>query len=97
VLIAQLREREAGGKLPAGPLVPALAEAFGAYVRSDWSGVIDRIGPVLDEHERIGGSRAQRDLVEYTLASALMKAGRQPQGPLRRRGGRGSVSGAATH
>ena len=91
-LIGQLREREAAGKLAAGPVVPALAEAFGAYVRGDWAGVIDRIEPVLGEHERIGGSRAQRDLVEYTLASALMKAGRQPQGPLARRGGRGAQS-----
>lgn len=91
-LVAQLREREAAGKLAAGPLVPALAEAFGAYVRGDWSGVVERIEPRLGEHERLGGSRAQRDLVEYTLASALMRAGRQPQGPLRRRGGRGQLS-----
>lgn len=92
VLIDQLREREAAGKLAAGPLVPALAEAFGAYVAGDWAGVIDRMAPVLDEHERIGGSRAQRDLLEYTFASALMRAGQQPTGLLRRRGGRGAPS-----
>jgi len=95
-LVGQLREREAAGKLAAGPVVPALAEAFGAYVRGDWAGVIERLEPVLGEHERIGGSRAQRDLIEYTLASALMKAGRQPQGPLRRRGGRGLKAGSGT-
>jgi tetratricopeptide (TPR) repeat protein len=95
VLVTQLREREAAGKLAAGPLVPALAEAFGAYVRGDWPATIGYIEPVLGEHERIGGSRAQRDLVEYTLASALVKAGRQPQGPLRRRGGRGALLRAA--
>jgi tetratricopeptide (TPR) repeat protein len=77
-LVAQLNERNAAGKLAAGPLVPALAEAFGAYVRGDWAGVVDRIAPVLGEHERIGGSRAQRDLVEYTLLSACAKAGRPP-------------------
>ena len=91
-LVSELREREAAGKLAAGPLVPALAEAFGAYVTGDWAGVIDRMAPVLGEHERIGGSRAQRDLIEYTLASALMRAGQQPTGPLRRRGGRGVPS-----
>lgn len=91
-LVSELREREAAGKLAAGPLVPALAEAFGAYVAGDWAGVIDRMAPVLDEHERIGGSRAQRDLLEYTLASALMRAGQQPTGPLLRRGGRGVPS-----
>ena len=91
-LVSELVEREAAGKLAAGPLVPALAEAFGAYVTGDWAGVIDRMAPVLGEHERIGGSRAQRDLIEYTLASALMRAGQQPTGPLRRRGGRGVPS-----
>ena len=90
-LVAQLREREAAGKLAAGPIVPALAEAFGAYVRADWDGAINRIEPLLAEHERIGGSRAQRDLIEYTLASALMQAGRRLAGPLTRRGGRGAV------
>ena len=90
-LVAQLREREAAGKLAAGPIVLALAEAFGAYVRADWDGAINRIEPLLAEHERIGGSRAQRDLIEYTLASALMQAGRRPAGPLTRCGGRGAV------
>ncbi len=91
-IIGQLHDRQAAGKLAAGPLVPALAEAFGAYVRGDWAATIERIDPVLGEHERIGGSRAQRDLVEYTLASALIKAGRRPAGPLARRGGRGRRS-----
>ena len=89
---AQLRDRLAAGKLAAGPIVPALAEAFGACVRADWDEAIRQIEPLLAEHERIGGSRAQRDLVEYTLASALMRAGRQPPGPLARRGGRGARS-----
>ncbi len=91
-LIGQLRAREAAGKLAAGPIVPALAEAFGACVRADWNEAIRQIEPLLGDHERIGGSRAQRDLIEYTLASALVKAGRQPPGPLQRRGGRGALS-----
>ncbi len=88
-LASQLRERLAAGKLTAGPIVPALADAFGACVRADWDEAIRKIEPLLGEHERIGGSRAQRDLIEYTLASALVRTGRQPPGPLRRRGGRG--------
>jgi hypothetical protein len=66
-------------------------------VRADWGGVIKRIEPVLGEHERIGGSRAQRDLVEYTLASALVQSGLQSPGPLRRRGGRGAPGSASAH
>lgn len=92
VLREQLRAREAAGKLAAGPIVPALAEAFAACERADWEAVIGLLDPLLPEHERIGGSRAQRDLVEYTLANALMQAGRLPRGPLARRGGRGAVS-----
>lgn len=89
---AGLRERLAAGKLAAGPIVPALAQAFAACVRADWDTVIRCIDPLLAEHERIGGSRAQRDLIEYTLAHALIQAGRQAPGRLRRRGGRGAVS-----
>jgi hypothetical protein len=28
------------------------------------------------DHERIGGSRAQRDLIEYALAQTLLKQGK---------------------
>jgi len=76
-LIRQLRERESAGKLAAGPIVPALAEAFGAFAGDDWSSAIKRIEPVFAEHERIGGSRAQRDLIDCTLIAALAKAGRR--------------------
>lgn len=72
----QLRERERAGKLAAGPIVPALAEAFGAFASSDWSSAVKSIEPLLGEHERIGGSRAQRDLIECTLMAALARAGR---------------------
>ena len=37
---------------------------------------IAAIAPVCAEHERIGGSRAQRDLVEFTLLKAYVMAGR---------------------
>lgn len=76
-LIGQLREREAAGKLAAGPIVPALAEAFGACAGRDWASAIAHLQPRITEHERIGGSRAQRDLVEYTLMAALAMAGRR--------------------
>jgi len=69
-LLGQLREREQAGKLLAGPIVPALAEAFGAFVRKDYARAVALIGPYLAEHERIGGSRAQRRLIDLTLAAA---------------------------
>jgi len=74
LLTGELREREAAGKLAAGPIVPALAEAFSAFVRADWNAVLRCIEPFIGEHERIGGSRAQRDLIEYTLLKASIEA-----------------------
>jgi tetratricopeptide (TPR) repeat protein len=95
-LIGQLRERVAAGKLAAGAIVPALAEAFGAFAGEDWSSAIKRIEPVFAEHERIGGSRAQRDLIDCTLIAALAKAGRRDEATrLAIRGARTRSVGAA--
>ena len=74
--LAGMAALENQGRLPSGPVVPALARAFRAFMASDWTGVIGAIEPVMDEHERIGGSRAQRDLVEFTLLKAYLNAGR---------------------
>ncbi len=78
-LEARLREMEdlaREGHLASGPVVPALSRAFAAFLRQDFSAASAAIEPVLDQHERIGGSRAQRDLVEFTLLKAYEKAGR---------------------
>lgn len=69
-LLGQLRERAQAGKLLAGPIVPALTEAFGAFCLKDYAKAIALIEPHLAEHERIGGSRAQRRLIDLTLAAA---------------------------
>ncbi|MSQ54254.1 MAG: tetratricopeptide repeat protein [Betaproteobacteria bacterium] len=78
-IIAELRERDAKGKLPAGSVVYRLAEGFQAYMRGDWGGAISIFEAALPETVRIGGSRAQRDLVEYTLLAAYLKSGRADQ------------------
>jgi len=69
-LLGQLKEREKAGKLLAGPIVPHLAEAFDAFARKDYAKAIALIEPHVAEHERIGGSRAQRRLIDLTLAAA---------------------------
>ncbi|MFZ4411066.1 MAG: hypothetical protein ACOYOH_27235 [Paracraurococcus sp.] len=66
----------AAGRYPAGPAIIALAQAFAAMVRGDFAAAIDAIEPLLAERERIGGSRAQVDLVEATLLKAYLGAGR---------------------
>jgi tetratricopeptide (TPR) repeat protein len=69
-LLGELRDREEAGKLLAGPIVPHLAEAFDAFKRKDFHKAVALIEPHMAEHERIGGSRAQRKLIELTLAAA---------------------------
>ena len=78
------------GRYPAGSLVPALARGVAAFARADFDAAIGLIEPVLAERERIGGSRAQTDLVEFTLLRAYAAAGRVDaiRGHLERRGAR---------
>jgi tetratricopeptide (TPR) repeat protein len=64
------------GRYSAGPTVPALARAFAAFQRQDFATAIDAIEPVFGERERVSGSRAQIDLVEFTLLKAYLAAGR---------------------
>jgi hypothetical protein len=58
----------------AGDMVPPMARGFKAYAGSDWKTAIAEIEPLLATHERLGGSRAQRDLLEYVVASAKLRA-----------------------
>jgi len=75
-LVGELRARLEAGKLPPGPVVPLLAEAFFAYANEDWEGAMRKLEEALPETVRIGGSRAQRDLVETTLLATYLKIGR---------------------
>ena len=54
-----------------------MARAFAAYQQGDYAATIGLIEPMLDERERIGGSRAQGDLVEATLLQAYLASGRE--------------------
>ena len=66
----------ASPKGAAADVVAPVAVAFRNFARQDWDGTVAALEPVMTEHERLGGSRAQRDLVEYTLAGAMLRAGR---------------------
>jgi tetratricopeptide (TPR) repeat protein len=63
-------------RYPSDRIVPAVARAFAAFQRGDYPAAIDLIVPILPERERMGGSRAQVDLVEATLLSAYLRSGR---------------------
>ena len=74
--VAELEQRAASGRSPAGDVVPRLANGLAAYGDGDWVKAIAALEPALAETVRIGGSRAQRDLIENTLLAAYLKAGR---------------------
>jgi hypothetical protein len=56
----------------------ALARAFDAFVHGDDVTTLDHLLPLMPTHERLGGSRAQRDLLEYLVIVAQQRAGRPP-------------------
>jgi tetratricopeptide (TPR) repeat protein len=57
----------------AGDMVPPMARGFEAFANGDWMTAEAELEPLLDTHERLGGSRAQRDLLEYTVAAAKLR------------------------
>ncbi len=75
---AEVEARAAGTRGPAQPVVALAAKGFTAFVKRDWQGAIDAFGAMLPDHERLGGSRAQRDLFEETLLAAYRHAGKSP-------------------
>ena len=81
------------GRYPSGPLVPAVSHAFAAFERRDFSAAIGALEPITGELERIGGSRAQLDLVEFTLLKAYLSAGRLDDARRMLSGRRGGSSG----
>jgi tetratricopeptide (TPR) repeat protein len=69
--LARIVERAKG---PARDVVAPLGRAFGAFSRSDWAEAGAELQAIISSHERIGGSRAQRDLIEYALVVCLLRS-----------------------
>ncbi|MEO1138499.1 MAG: tetratricopeptide repeat protein [Pseudomonadota bacterium] len=68
-----------GAKGPAADLVRYLAEAFSAIAHQNWSDANDYLTKALWDHARLGGSRAQRDLIEYASVGVLLRLGRHDE------------------
>jgi hypothetical protein len=78
-LAARTRQMEtvAGeGRYPSGSYLPALARGFAAFEGGNFDEAIAALSPLAGQNERIGGSRAQHDLIEFTLLKAYANAGR---------------------
>ncbi|UIF88163.1 tetratricopeptide repeat protein [Cupriavidus sp. UYPR2.512] len=73
--VKALNELIEAGKLPAGPVVPAICRAALAFAEEDYRGCATILEPVAHEVARIGGSGAQREIVEDTLLVSLMRSG----------------------
>lgn len=63
------------GALAAGPVVPAVCRAALAFAAEDHRGCVRILEPVMPDVTRIGGSRAQREIIEDMLLIALMRSG----------------------
>ena len=64
------------GRYPSGTYLPALARGFAAFEGGDFSAAIEALEPLVGENERTGGSRAQHDLIDFTLLRACLCANR---------------------
>jgi tetratricopeptide (TPR) repeat protein len=74
--IRQIEELARDKRYPSGSYVPELARGFIAFERGDYTDAIAALAPLAKQSERIGGSRAQHDLIEFTLFKAYLNAGR---------------------
>lgn len=72
----QIEDLAAAGRYPSGSYLPALARGFAAFERQDFAAAIEALAPLAGQNERIGGSRAQHDLIEFTLLAAYLGARR---------------------
>jgi len=64
---------------PAGDVVSDLAQAYAAIAIADWPAALPHLVRGMTDHARIGGSKAQRDLLEFTLCNVLLKLGRSEE------------------
>ena len=72
----QIEELAREGRYPSGSYLPALARGLTAFERGEFSAAIEALAPLAVENERIGGSRAQHDLIEFTLLRAYVSVDR---------------------
>jgi len=72
----QIEDLARAERYPSGSYLPALSHGFKAFERGDFPAAIEALAPLTGKNERIGGSRAQHDLIEFTLLKAYLNAGR---------------------
>ncbi len=71
-----IEQRLADGKLLAGSVVPNICRAMRAFAGEDYAACVAQLEGVLGEVVRIGGSHAQREIIEDTFIVALIRVRR---------------------
>lgn len=72
--IAALDEMVGNGALGAGAIVPTIGRAALAFAGEDYGGCAHILEPMAADVARIGGSNAQREVIEDTLLVALIRS-----------------------
>ena len=62
-----------------GDIVTPVAQAFREMAAQNWAAGIELLVSAMGDHARLGGSRAQRDLLEFALLHALLKMGKDDE------------------
>ena len=73
--LQSIEQRLKEGKLLAGPVVPGIYRAMSAFAREDYAACVAQLEDVLGDVVRIGGSHAQREIIEDTFLVALIRTG----------------------
>jgi len=89
----QIEELARENRYPSGSYLPALSRGFVAFERGDFTAAIEALAPLAGTNERIGGSRAQHDLIEFTLLKAYLEADQLEEARGLLRGRRPAASG----
>jgi hypothetical protein len=72
--IGAMERRLETGALPPGPVAPIICRAVAAFADGDYAGCVSLLQPTMHEAVRLGGSHAQREVIEDLLLVALMKS-----------------------
>jgi len=91
----QMNELAGQGHYPSGAYLPTVARGLAAFEQGDFADAIAALAPVVGDSERIGGSRAQLDVVELTLLRAYINANRPEDARRLREARRPGAAGVA--
>jgi tetratricopeptide (TPR) repeat protein len=78
--LTEMDALEASDRYPRGGIAQAVARGLAAHARGDHAGAVARLRPLLRDLERVGAqSRAQLDLIEFTLLRACVELDRHDE------------------